>query len=150
MDHVKLRYMLEPLVLCISHFGSVIKSFFYHSHLWIEFSRQKYLFAKREDLIARANQLETKFQLGSSETTREASIYLSESISHFQFDDFLLKLPSHVSPEECDSDFLCWFIGFFEAEGYFSCRFDFEKNTEPISNRQVKVQIEPGKKRVDF
>jgi photosystem I P700 chlorophyll a apoprotein A1 len=153
MDHVKLRYMLEPLVLRISYFG-FLELVTIPRLLLIRFSKQKYSFAKRKELIARANQPETNLlsivKLGSSETTREASVYLSESISHFQFDDFLLKLPSHVTPEKCDLNFLCWFIGFFEAEGYFSSRFHAEKHTDPISNCQSQWKIDPGKKRVEF
>jgi len=80
MDQGKLRSMLEPLVLGVSHFGKNL-----------EFSKQQYLFAKRKDLIARANQPEINVPLRSSETTREASVYLSEIINPFQFDEVLIN-----------------------------------------------------------
>nr|YP_009773671.1 putative site-specific DNA endonuclease [Uronema confervicola]QIZ74192.1 putative site-specific DNA endonuclease [Uronema confervicola] len=131
--------MLEQLVLSVSHFG---KKFM------IEFSIFKQSFAKRKDLIARANQPETNFKLGSSETTREAFIYLCEKNENFRFDDFLAQLPSHVKTEKCSSNFLTWFIGFVEAEGYFASRYDHEKNLEEIPI--IQWQVDPEKKRVQF
>ncbi len=67
--------------------------------------------AKRENLKVRTNQQETDSVSGSSETTREAS---------FDFSEYYKNLPSHLTPQHCSINFLCWFIGFFEADGYLS------------------------------
>jgi hypothetical protein len=128
VDHVKLRYMLESFVLCLSP----SKNF-----LGLQFMLKKNQF-KRKNLIARANQQETDVTglgspqhlntEGSSETICEAPYF-----SQFQFTDYYASLCEHINSPDCSSQFLTWFIGFFEAEGYCNTRtqtFNQEKHSD--------------------
>jgi hypothetical protein len=110
VDHVKLRYMLEQLVLCLSPFLNLINRNFFYEKNWL----------KRENLLARANQQETEKTnfSGSSETIREAPYCCCE----FQFEDYYKSLPEHLNKHKCSPEFLAWFIGFFEADGYYAAR----------------------------
>jgi hypothetical protein len=101
--------------------------------------------AKRKNLKAKANQQETSFKpmnsmsdhtkLGSSETTREAS---------FHFSDFYKLLPKHKTEKGCTPTFLTWFIGFVEADGYYSSRFYLNnlKNPQSFSKDNGKLCFE--------
>ena len=127
VDHVKLRYMLEQLVLCLSPIVNVF---------------QVKTLGIRQNLKAKANQQETNNVLGSSETTREAS---------FDFSDYYKNLPQHLNVNQCSKKFLAWFIGFVEADGHYSSRLtnskmDFFEN-DP---RKLLCIIQVKEKKIQF
>lgn len=107
--------------------------------------------------------------MGSLETTREAffshfdfslqdpsALVLSiknssTSIASFNFFDFYKNIVAQQNASACTPTFLSWFIGFVEADGYYSSRFDSENiimdDDEPT---QVEWNIDPAEKRGDF
>lgn len=86
------------------------------------------------NLDDRANQQETKFYLGSSETTRRASWIFLNTTNYFHIYSSLFFMKSHTSSYNFASyldlapthkkfqsvDFLEWFLGFAEGDGSFT------------------------------
>ena len=143
VDHVKLRYMLESLVLCLSPF----KDCFHALKSLQKRLSKKTKSLRRENLQARANQQETDHhnESGSSETTCEAP-YLSQ----FQFHNYYELLPEHLNIHKCSPEFLAWFIGFFEAEGYYAPRYKTIVEHENASTWKIECAPKPEANRITF
>ena len=75
-----------------------------------------------------------KLKLNSSETTRE------KLLTQFNFETYL-KYGTPQQIKNINIDFLEWFIGFFEAEGSFSCWFDGKTNRVEIEITQKDPQL---------
>ncbi len=160
LDQVKLRYMLETLVLIyrilyVSNFQNRIINFYskmykfnYLIHQLFSHSLNKFLnkfFIKKkllgvmENLLDRVNQpvttqkASTKSlkQVGTSETIREAVL----KISNFDFTDYNRHKPEHI--KTIDPCFLIWLIGFIEGDGSFWVR-DTTIGTSFIFDSQTK------------
>lgn len=65
----------------------------------------------------------------------------------FQFDEYYQSLPEHLNRDKCSPEFLAWFIGFFEAEGYYAPRNKkiVEDERHSTWNFDVDVSTEPNR-----
>lgn len=112
------------------------------------------------NLNDRVNQPETKFHLGSSETTRKASwfsylkfsilnLFMQSSSSSYDFSNYLEVAPDHKMI--LSFEFLEWFVGFSEGDGSFtthSGRPIFVLNQADLAVLQ-KIRTELGFGRVE-
>ena len=170
LDQVKLRYMLEQLVLFyqkvnvnmrqIAHFFCKLTKIFFRlgmilkkKHFVLKLALKSYshcinianflgLLGAMENLLGRVNQpVTTQTQkVGTSETIREAVCYTVGDASH----NFSFSDYNRHKPAHIknqNTDFLIWLIGFIEGDGSF-----FSRDT----NVGVSVQINPETKRAEF
>jgi hypothetical protein len=148
VDHIKLRYMLEQLVRNLSPFRFYL--FCRKKTFSIFFFLNSKRNATRKNLKVRANQQETEkrqvfYRSDSSETTREAS---------FQFSQYYNNVLPHIKADERNQRFLEWFIGFCEADGFYSSSANSQTNedcnVDYYSESTKKWRVDISTKRVHF
>jgi len=139
LDQVKLRYMLEQPAYFFYKYK--LTSPYLSNKIFKTFNRFNFWAEIWQNLVRKVNQQETSYLLcsaqnninqeGSSETTREA---VKQKIQDFDFSDYAKHKPEHI--KNLDTDFLMWFIGFFEGDGSWSIRL-IEQNSTKISKEVV-------------